>query len=679
MKRLFKAGIFILFLSKIVFSQIPEITQFTAQDTTVSHLYSSIIELDNGDLFMIWIESGHLKISNSYDGINWAVSRVLLSDLSEDLSSQDLATYKTKSGKVLIAYRSSAEITEYHIISSTDNGMNWSLPALLIKDLTDNANKKWDIKFSQTDDNKLWFTFVINSDIECITSKDDGVTWSNKKILTTYSKYGNVISVGDSLMLIFERDYNILSRTSSDSGNTWGTIDTIFNENKYNYEPSVVKKSDGSLMLIFRTSNFSALGDYYFIESVDDGKTWSSSTQFTKYSGIDSKLRINTNSENMFACFVSARSFNETDFEKRSRSYTIWYGIVGVSDDIYTPPVINEITHSPDFPNSQDTIIFNAEVFDDEYVTHVFLKYKLNDIEQTPIEMFDDGLHYDGQPDDSVYGIIIDSLSIHDQLVYSIAAEDNKSNNSERFGDSIYIDIPYTYRSYLIDINRFKLPLDNQGVLADVKENGQYSYGGRFDSLSVLYSGGFALSGYKAGGLWGNEMFTTSRITDYLPGIVGGDKDDANNKVYILKSSDEPFGPSWQVWKYAVSLGAKFYDGDGDGVYNPIDINGNGIWDENEDHPDLIGDVTAWTVFNDGVPEDLRSYQVSPKDIEIKQTVFGYASKTHEELDGILFVRYNIENKSTKIYDSVYFSVMADPDIGDYANDLTGCDTTVNS
>jgi hypothetical protein len=28
---------------------------------------------------------------------------------------------------------------------------------------------------------------------------------------------------------------------------------------------------------------------------------------------------------------------------------------------------------------------------------------------------------------------------------------------------------------------------------------------------------------------------------------------------------------AWQDWKDAVDLGADFYDGDGDGVYNPVD------------------------------------------------------------------------------------------------------------
>jgi hypothetical protein len=270
-------------------------------------------------------------------------------------------------------------------------------------------------------------------------------------------------------------------------------------------------------------------------------------------------------------------------------------------------------------------------------------------------------------------------MNSNDLLLYSVAAEDINGYSTVKFGDTVSVGIPYMYNSYFMDINRFKLPLSNDGILANVRINNIY-LAGIFDSLYILFSGGFALSGYDNSELWSNAMFSTSRIVHYLPGIIGSEIDDPNNKVYVLLSSDKPFGISWQSWKYAVDLGAKFYDGDGDGIYNPVDLNGNGVWDENEDRPDIIGDVTTWTVFNDGVPEDERgSYAVPPKNIEIKQTVFGYSPSTHEELDGVLFIRYNIENKSAAVYDSVYFTVITDPDIGDYVNDLAGCDTTINS
>ena len=106
--------------------------------------------------------------------------------------------------------------------------------------------------------------------------------------------------------------------------------------------------------------------------------------------------------------------------------------------------------------------------------------------------------------------------------------------------------------------------------------------------------------------MWAKGILSASRIEDYQPGKVGSNPILDKNVVYSLRLNDNPFGLSWQNWSGAVNLGAKYYDGNHDGLYNPIDLNNNGIWDANEDRPDLIGDLTAWCVYNDGVPSSQR-------------------------------------------------------------------------
>jgi hypothetical protein len=153
-------------------------------------------------------------------------------------------------------------------------------------------------------------------------------------------------------------------------------------------------------------------------------------------------------------------------------------------------------------------------------------------------------------------------------------------------------------------------------------------------------------------------------------------------QMYVVKRDDPAFGQSWQDWKIAVDkFGADFYDGDGDGVYNPVDKNGNGEWDPDEDHPDLIGDVTAWCVYTDGIPaaQRLRFPGIAPQGVEIRQTVFAFASKG--ALGNIMFIRYRISNSGLLAdqLDSVYFSVWADPDLGDHEDDLVGVDVSRNA
>ena len=243
----------------------------------------------------------------------------------------------------------------------------------------------------------------------------------------------------------------------------------------------------------------------------------------------------------------------------------------------------------------------------------------------------------------------------------------------------------YSQKTFLVDVNNFLLPINNGGITADVyvqfPDTSSLS-GGRFEESICLYSGGFWLSGYSNGELWTNGVASASRMVDYVPGKVGSDPNDSLNLIHIIRSSDPPFGPAWRNWENAVTQGADYYDGNGDEIYSPIDLNGNGKWDKNEDRPDLLGDLTAWCVFNDGVPSDERLFNYSsPKGIEIRQTVFGYSPESINELNSVIFIRYSILNTglSNETLDSVYFSIFTDPDLGEYYDDLVGCDTLLNS
>ena len=230
-------------------------------------------------------------------------------------------------------------------------------------------------------------------------------------------------------------------------------------------------------------------------------------------------------------------------------------------------------------------------------------------------------------------------------------------------------------------INNINLPINNFGVLADVDipPDGPQ---GRYQDINFLFSGGFWLSGYNGDTLWASGQATASRIENYIPGNVDSNQYDTRYKIYVVEESDQPFGSSWQQWSSAVDIGAEFYDGDNDGIYNPVDLNGNGEWDINEDKPDIIGDQVAWCVFNDGVYPRLLFKNVPPLGIEIHQTVFGYRSNTAPQLKNVLFIRYKIFNKGTvnPLLDSVYFTAWADADLGvNFADDLVGSDTLTKS
>jgi len=230
-------------------------------------------------------------------------------------------------------------------------------------------------------------------------------------------------------------------------------------------------------------------------------------------------------------------------------------------------------------------------------------------------------------------------------------------------------------------INNINMPINHVGTLADVNIPPDGTLG-RYLGIGFLFSGGFFLSGYNGDTLWANAQASASLIENYQPGNVDSNPYDPRYKIYVVKESDQPFGPSWQEWIFAVGIGAEFYDGDNDGVYAPVDLNSNGHWDPDEDRPDIIGDQVAWCVFNDGVTPRWFFVKVPPLGIEINQTIFGYKTHNAPQLKNILFIRYKIINtgKVNSILDSVYFSAWADADIGEaHLDDLVGSDTLTNS
>ncbi len=233
-----------------------------------------------------------------------------------------------------------------------------------------------------------------------------------------------------------------------------------------------------------------------------------------------------------------------------------------------------------------------------------------------------------------------------------------------------------------INTNNIYLPFDNKGDIADINIPGNYSFG-YYGNHQFLFGGGFYLSGFTNDSLWANAVASAILIRDYQPGTAGMDPNDPTASLYKVSSSDIPFGQSWQDWTNAVNLGAEFYDGDHNGIYNPVDLNNNGTWDPNEDKPDIIGDETFWCVYNDGVPANQRLWGSEPQGIEIRQTIFAFAASSGAQSNTI-FIRYRIINTGlvSDTLKGVYFCNFADADIGEvngYNQNLTGIDTIRNA
>jgi len=237
----------------------------------------------------------------------------------------------------------------------------------------------------------------------------------------------------------------------------------------------------------------------------------------------------------------------------------------------------------------------------------------------------------------------------------------------QNVGDSAYINV-----------NKIYLPFNREGIIADVNIP-PIGSGGNFDGENFLYSAGFFLSGIKDS-VWANGVMPNVFVQDYQSGTINIDSDDPRSAIYKLRSDDPPFGQSWQDWIDAVALGADFYDGNGDGLYNPVDLNGNNQWDSDEDKPDILGDETYWCAYNDAVPMEERRWNVELFGIEVKQTIFAFET-AQLPLSNVIFIRYKIKNTGLVVanLEDVIFGHPYDTDIGWLNRNLGGTDMARNA
>lgn len=136
------------------------------------------------------------------------------------------------------------------------------------------------------------------------------------------------------------------------------------------------------------------------------------------------------------------------------------------------------------------------------------------------------------------------------------------------------------------------------------------------------------------------------------------------NNVTTLMQQEllDDYAFSWNNWP--TDLGAPF-----------LDTNGNGIYDSGVDEPGLQGaDQVIWLVVNDALADNL--YRSPPLGLELQITLWGY--KSNGSLGQTQFKRYRIVNKSGLEIRHMYLSWFSDQDIGEFTDDLVGCDEILN-
>ncbi len=476
---------------------------------------------------------------------------------------------------------------------------------------------------------------------------------NKSNILVTYSTY-NIIDNTSTLELISK---------NLDNNHPWSKPRVLYSSpSQVVQSVYFVKTSNGKFWIIYESQKGLTRTDFndtdiFYIVSEDQGNTWSEPEKFTKFVGWDEIYSVTSQGEYPTILFRTARKPNWREKE-------MYWGLAGKSIDP-APPVVYSFNVDT-LPG--DSTLITAEIKDDGEIEFAQVNYL-----KGSVTLSDDGNLYDSLANDNIYSNKIDDSprNIYDkgQIIKAndiIFPFNNKGDIASSAGYSGSFElIVQDSDSNRVTINEI---LEFNTQIATYKNK------------SLLFNAGFILSGYNNEDLWIASETINSFDHVFLPGNIGSTENDPLNRIYSVSRNDPEFGASWNDWKYAVEQGAYFYDGNSDGIYDPVDINQNGSWDANEDKPDILYDETYFSVFNDGVEKDFRLWNINgPMGIEVRQTIF--VSNSNSLLKDVVFIRYSILNTGlvSDTLEKVNFSIYTDGDIGEYNDDLIGCDTSLNS
>ncbi|MBK9418894.1 MAG: T9SS type A sorting domain-containing protein [Flavobacteriales bacterium] len=107
---------------------------------------------------------------------------------------------------------------------------------------------------------------------------------------------------------------------------------------------------------------------------------------------------------------------------------------------------------------------------------------------------------------------------------------------------------------------------------------------------------------------------------------------------------------------------APFQDQDGDDLYEP----------EAGDHPLIRGHRAAYTLLH----SDRNPAYADDVECDMHVLVYNYDDPTQEDRYNSTFINLRMINRSGADYDSVFFGLFTDLDVGGYNDDLSECDST---
>lgn len=183
----------------------------------------------------------------------------------------------------------------------------------------------------------------------------------------------------------------------------------------------------------------------------------------------------------------------------------------------------------------------------------------------------------------------------------------------------------------------------------------------------AIFTAGLSTAAYVNGAL---RLASVSYSGEYGPGYVlnGVFTTSAAFKLYKVSRGDNAINnPDYANWGLMVPFGAPYHD-----------VNNNGVYDPLVDKPGVKS--AAQTIFICMTDADPATHTASegfsggtaPLNSEMHLTSWSYDNVP--ALTDVQFVKIQIINKNNTAWDSAYFGVISDPDLGDGTDDYIGCD-----
>ena len=216
-----------------------------------------------------------------------------------------------------------------------------------------------------------------------------------------------------------------------------------------------------------------------------------------------------------------------------------------------------------------------------------------------------------------------------------------------------------------LDVNRINCVITNDGGFADYRQT--HSSGLEWPKGSgktAVYTGGLFIAGKESATKQlriAAAMYGSNYRPGTIDGVFSGDPavaSDSGNpafRVYKIQRSDTAGGLNPDYTEWPANQGA------------PIDQFGK---------PKFFGEQQLFAVFNDVDTSTVDPPEITPLGVEVRALY--WADSSVGFLQDVMYMQWEIINKSSFAYESTFVGIWSDIDMGQANDDQAGCDTTVH-